>query len=138
MSIQRSIGAALETRLLAFLPAMPVALPNVSYTPVIGTPYLKADRLPAGSVRRSIGVDGLNVYTGIYQVMVCFPSGPTPGNWGGAGWCESKADAIANHFPIGAVYASVRIAAVSCAPALSDAAWYSIPVSIAYELVSSL
>lgn len=130
MSTDRSIFAALDTRLAAFNPAMPTAFPNVSFTPS-NVEWLKVDYLPARPVRRSIGVDGQNAYPGIYQVMVNWPANTGPG------LCQSRADAIANHFPLGAVYGGVRIVAVSCGPALSAADWYSIPVSITYELVTS-
>lgn len=130
MSTDRSIFAALDTRLAAFTPTMPTDHPNEGYTP--GTSeWLKVDYLPAGQVRRSIGADGQNVYPGIYQVKVNWPAGQGPG------LCQTRADAIANWFPRGAVYGGVRIVSVSCGPASSDASWYSIPVSINYELVTT-
>lgn len=130
MSTHRTIFATLDTRLAMYNPALPTAYPNVNFTPGT-TPWLRVGHLPAPVVRRSIGLDGQNVYTGIYQVTAFCPAGSGPGA------CESLADSIANHFPIGSVYSGVRIAAVSCAPALSDVDWYSIPVSITYESVTT-
>ena len=134
MSIQRPIFAALDARLNVYTPAPPIAWPNVGFTP--GTvAYLKVSHLPAPSVRRSIGADGQNVYTGIYQVIVNAPAGQGPGA------AETMADAIANWFPIGSTYTSsgvtVRIAAVSCLPPTSEPDWYRVPVSITYEAVST-
>lgn len=131
MSTDRAIFAALDTRLAAFVPAMPTAWPNVNFNPTKGTAWLKVDHLPAQPVRRSIGVNGQNAYPGVFQVMVNWPPGV------GAGDAQTRADAIANHFPLGAVYGGVRVAAVRCGPPLSDAEWFSIPVSITYELVTT-
>lgn len=131
MSTNRTIFAALDTRLAAFLPAMPTAWPNNVFTPEPGTAWLKVAHLPAAPVRRSIGVDGQNAYPGIYQVMVNFPAG------GGPGAAQTRADAIANHFPLGAVYGGARIVAVNCGPAMPSADWFAIPVSVTYELVTS-
>lgn len=134
MSVQQPIFATLDGRLAAFTPVMPTAWPNVAFTPGT-TAYLKVDHLPAPSVRRSIGADGQNVYTGIYQVVVNYPPNQGPG------LAESRADAVANWFPIGSTYTAngvtVRIAAVSCAPAKSEPDWYRVPVSITYEAVTS-
>lgn len=134
MSIQRPVFALLDAQLGTYTPAPPIAWPNVPYTPGTAA-WLRVSHLPAPSVRRSIGVDGQNVYTGIYQVTVNAPAGKGPGA------AETLADAIANWFPIGSTYTAngvtVRIAAVSCAPALSEPDWYRVPVSITYETVST-
>lgn len=127
--MSRAAFAALDTRLAAFTPAMPIAWPNRVFQPETGTPYLKVDHLPAPRVRRSIGMDGRDVYPGVYQVMVCYPAGND------AGAAELRADLVAAHFPIGAAYSGVRIAAVSTAPAIQEPGWFSIPVSITYELI---
>ena len=131
MSAHRTAFAALDARMAAYAPAISTAWPNRDYTPTLGTDWLRVVHLPAPTVRRSIGADGQNIYTGIYQVTVHAPSGAGPGH------AETLADAVANHFPLGAVYGGVRIASVSCAPASQDAGWYRIPVSITYELVTS-
>lgn len=131
MSIDRSTFASLDARIAAYLPATPTAWPNVPFTPG-AVAWLKVDHMPAPPVRRSIGTSGLNAYPGIYQVLVSVPAGSGPGA------AETLADSIANWFPLGSVFGAVRIATVSVHPALSDAAWYSIPVSVTYETVSSL
>lgn len=131
MSTNRTIFAALDTRLAAFAPAMPTQWPNEAYEPTPGTAWLKVSHIPGAPVRRSIGVDGQNAYPGIFQVMVNYPPGFGPGA------AQTRADAIANHFPLGAVYGGARIVAASCGPAPSSAEWYAIPVSITYELVTS-
>ena len=131
MSAHRTAFAALDTRMAAFTPATPTAWPNREYSPVAGTDWLQVAHLPAPTVRRSIGADGQNAYTGIYQITVNTAPGAGPGH------AESLADTVANHFPLGAVFGGVRIAAVSCAPALQDSGWYRIPVSVTYELVTS-
>ena len=130
MSTNRSIFTALDTRMAAFVPVTPTAWPNATFTPP-AVPWLKVSHLPARPVRRSLGVDGQNAYPGIYQVMVNVPAGAGPGDG------ESMSDLVANHFPLGAVYGGVRIVAVGCSPAISGPDWYSIPVSITYELVTS-
>lgn len=131
MSAHRSVFAPLDTRMAAYTPALPIAWPNRVYTPTTGVSYLKVDHLPSPTVRRSIGSDGQNVYTGIFQVVGNTPADKGPGE------AEILADSIANFFPLGAVYSGVRIAAVSVAPAVTDAPWYRTPVSITYEFVTT-
>ncbi len=130
MSAQATIFAALDTRMAAFTPATPIAWPNVSFTPGTAS-RLQVYHLPARASRRSIGLNGQNAYPGVYQVTVSTPDG------GGGGAAYELADLVANWFPIGSVYGGVRIVSVSCSPALSSPGWFSVPVSITYELITS-
>lgn len=130
MTAQSSIFTAMDTRMATFTPSTPTAYPNVSFTPGVVS-WLQVGHLPGKPSRRSIGVNGMNSYPGVYQVMVNCPSGSGPGA------ANTLADAVANYFPIGSVYGGVRVVSVGCSPAIPSPGWYSIPVSIFYELITS-
>ena len=136
MGVQRDISSALEQRLAAYTPALPVAYPNEIYSPAIGNSYLKAARMPAKTVRNTIGANGLNEYAGIWQMDVAFPSK------GGQGLAETYADGLTTWFYPGLTLTqgttTVVITAISQMPARTEPDWYTIPIVASYRTTSPL
>lgn len=89
------ISAALDSRLSSFSGGDPIAWPNVEYTPVSGTLFLRPTNLPISSEQIGLGDEGLDSHSGIYQIDVVAMAGE------GRGAAEAKADAVANHFSRG-------------------------------------
>ena len=134
MGVPRDLSSALEQRLAAYTPALPIAYPNETYTPNVGVAYLKPSRMPAKTIRNTIGVNGLNEYSGIYQIDVAFPSK------GGQGTCESYADGLTAWFPPGLTLTvgttTVVVTGISQLTARTEPDWYTIPLSISYRSIS--
>ena len=74
-TIESNIMAALFTRLQALVlnPAMPIAWPNVSYTPPATQKYLRVGYVPNVANRMTIGSDGPHQHLGLMQVSVYWP-----------------------------------------------------------------
>lgn len=72
MTIEASIMAALFTRLQALVlsPAMPIAWPNVAYTPPADQRYLRVQFVPNVAKRLTIPSDGPHQHLGLMQVSV--------------------------------------------------------------------
>lgn len=51
-----------------------ISWPNIHYTPVNGTAYLKADLIPATSASVGIGINTPNRITGFLQVSIVVPA----------------------------------------------------------------
>ena len=134
MGVPRDLSSAFEQRLAAYTPALPIAYPNETYTPNVGVAYLKPYRLPAKTIRNTIGVNGLNEYSGIYQISVAYPSK------GGQGPAETYADGLTGWFPPGLTLTigttTVVVTSISQLPASTEPDWYTIPISVSYRAIS--
>lgn len=133
-SIETSIETALFARmaLLVLAPALPVAWPNVAFTPPSPRRYLRVSHLPNTTDRLYQGQKGSHRHQGILQVLVCHPlnSGETA--------AREIAGTVASHFPAGLkLYsgeAKVKITKrADIASALTTDTEIHIPVSIAYR-----
>lgn len=127
------IRAALESRLNAMSPSFPTAWENAAYTPEIGTPFQWVTLLPAETQNPTFAGIGseLAFEQGIFQVSIYEPRGV------GSGAAAARADALRDQFKRGLTLTSggvnVKIARTpSIAPALLEADWYVVPVSIPY------
>jgi len=130
MSVFTDISIALDTRLGTMSGLPDVAWPNRTYTPVIGTTYLRPTLLPADSIAATVGTSGTDENIGVYQVSVFTEAG----NGKSAGMVMS--DLIASHLKRDTelTYNSrtVRIKNVSQSPASTSGGWFQIPVNIEY------
>lgn len=115
--------AALDTRLDG-MDSTPIAWPNIPYEPGNAT-YLKPSFIPAGTLQVTLGDTGKDETLAIYQVEVISPRG--------AGR-SSLPDTIADRFKRGTILTyngvSLRVRSVSIGSALTDGAYYIVPVSI--------
>jgi hypothetical protein len=122
------IEAAFTVRMNEMNDRPGVAWPNVKFEPNAKKPYLRLSILPAQTVQASLGSIGKDETNGICQISVFVPAGSGRTN---------LPDMIADHFKRGTVLAynttRVRLRAPSIGPAISDGAFYFVPVSIPYQ-----
>jgi hypothetical protein len=128
---QVAIRKALEKRLAAMPAALSTAYENVTFNPVAGTPYQRANLLPNTPDN---AVQGGKMYfdRGIFQVTLCYPMGAGPNA------AESKAQAVRDWFWRGTslVEGSVTVHVTNTpriSPALIDGDRFCIPVSVSYQ-----
>lgn len=129
-----AIQVALSAHVATLSPALPIAWANVAYTPIVGTPFMRVNFLPAQTYNPSMGVGALDLkrYTGIMQVTLFYPINQ------GEGDPRRKADAVIALFPRGLTLTSSGVVVhvdntPSAAPGYSQDAWYVLPVSVYYR-----
>lgn len=134
VGIESLITEALLQRLaaLALTPALPVAYPNVAFTPPVGGSYLEA-REPLRSSTEAIGISRWNEHTGIFQIDVVYRAQD------GAIAPTEIADKVADWFKRGTrlINGSVRVdinEPPSVAASMADAPYIRIPVSVRYRV----
>ena len=131
MTVFRDIDAALDAQLNTLTGLPPVAWENKSYTPTMGTLYLRPTSLPGTNAQSSLGTTGQDRNIGIYQVDVMAKLGT------GKKLSTAMADSIADHFKRGSILTynglSVRIRSASRkAGRKTGDGWYMVPVEIEY------
>lgn len=115
-----------------FSPVLPVAWPNVSFTPPANQRYLRVQFVPNVANRFLIDSDGAHQHLGLLQVSVCWTKGA------GETAPREIAGAVAAHFPcdLKLTSGSVRVR-ITKRPDVSDIivedAAIQIPVMIAWE-----
>lgn len=134
-TVEAKIADALLTYLgtLTLSQALPIAMPNVDFTPPAGGKYLSAAHLPNATSQVTLGDNGFNRHIGLLQVSVVWPQN--------AGDIEPKeiAGQVVAHFKRGTVIShdgiTLRIVQPpSVAPAIPDPPGYQIPVTIPYMI----
>ena len=131
--IESDIETALFDRVasLALSPVLPIAWPNVDYTPPADGLYMSVQLFPNGVQRYSQTGADPKQRIGILQITVVTPLNQGPSN------ATLIASQIAEHFPAdlimrsGAVKVSVTDAP-SIAPAIKTDASHDVPLSIPY------
>jgi hypothetical protein len=124
------VRVALESRLSALTPAIPVAWENVAYTPDLKTAFQRPTLLRAAPQNPALG-SSFYREVGVYQVLLCYPlsSGPAA--------AEDRATLVRNWFPRGssltASGTTVTIRSTpTIGPGMSDGSFWCVPVSIPY------
>ncbi|WP_211440924.1 phage tail terminator-like protein [Collimonas humicola] len=130
------IRAALETQLATVSPLLATAYENMPFTPVAGVPYLKPVLMPAETTNPTFG-DNFHRESGIFQVMLCYPTLAANGGLQGSGASGQMANLIRNAFRRGQSfsYSGVtvqidRTPTVSTGMIVGDR--YCVPVRIRY------
>lgn len=95
MAAEWEIMAALYARLASYVasPVLPVAWPNVAFTPPANQRYIRAAFVPNMAARALIDSDGPHQHFGLLQVSVMWTKGQ------GEAAPRQIAGAIADHFP---------------------------------------
>ncbi len=75
---RQHIRAALESRLASLTPAWPVAWENVSFAPVVGTPWMRARVLFGRTTALGFGQDAGEEWSGVLHVGIFTPAGKGP------------------------------------------------------------
>lgn len=138
MTIEVAIQDALFGRLKTANLIDQIAWPDVEYVPTNGVTYLEVHKIMRAAPQDlSINFGGSTVLRGIFQVDVVYPdnAGPTPG--------LTLAEQLRALFDKGTqMTAGGRRLQIVKRPAIAndteaDAPWVRLPVSIAYELVTT-
>ena len=134
VGVEAQIQEALFTRLaaLVFVPALPVAYPDVAFTSPAGGQWLEAVVLRAAP--QGIGISAWDEHAGILQVTVVTKQFPT----GGTKTPTQIADAVAAWFSRGTrlTNGSVQVDVYekpAVASPIADAPYTRTPVSIRYR-----
>jgi hypothetical protein len=131
MSEFTNISAALDKHLSEMAGLPDVAWENKDYEPTQGTSYLRPTILPAETFQASLGTNGQDEHTGIYQVDVMVEAGKGKK----AGY--ALADLVADQFARGTdlVYSgvTVTIRQTSRQTGATDNGWFVVPVEIDYQ-----
>jgi hypothetical protein len=133
VGVESQITEALLTRLgtLTFSPTLPVAYPNVTFTPPTSGPYLHA-HAPLRAATQAVGISAWDEHAGIFQVDVVYRAQD------GVVKPTQIADAVAAHFPrnLHLANGSVRVdinEPPSIAGPVTDGTNLKTPVSIRYR-----
>lgn len=125
-----SIREALETRLSTVTGSHPIAYMNQNFVPTKGTLWLRGTLLPAQTAGVTIGLDGNDLYQGLFQVDVFAPQGK------GSGQALRIADDVIEHYAKGTVLTAgvfrIRIDNGWILPPLEEPEWYQVPVTIGW------
>jgi len=125
------IENAMRTQLATMVGVLPIAWPNSEFTPTIGTPYLRFNILFATPSQNTLGTTGTNELLGFVQVDVVYPSS------GGNGLSRAMVGKITEQFKRGVVpsYSGQTVTVLNAYPsgAISDADWYTVPVTINFR-----
>jgi hypothetical protein len=127
MTISASIRAALEVALAA-VPGIPAAraYQGVLFTPVLGTPWVRASIVWTTQRQAALGTD-LYLHEGLFLVNVFSPQGK------GAKAVEAIADAICADFvPTAPLGNGVRVRYAQKAALIEEPDWLSIPITIGF------
>lgn len=137
MTTETLIMEALFARLgtLVFAPAMPIAWPNVAFTPPADHRYLRVQFVPNVANRMMISSDGTHQLLGLLQVSVYWTKGQ------GESAAREIAGQIAAHFPADLTLASggtnVRITKrPDVVDMIIEDAAIQIPVMVAWEVLA--
>jgi hypothetical protein len=134
MGVFSDIRQALEAKLANLSPMPSCAWPGVAFTPAPGTLFIKPDLVPGITNQHELGSTGPFKYLGVFQVSVFAPPGL------GMGAALTQADAIEALFKRAKLTANntvIYISSVSVGPALPEADWLLLPVSINYFAFAS-
>ena len=125
------IGAAFDSFLQAFTPAMDVAWEGTVYEPQAGRPYLSVKLAAYNAAPAGMGANVAIIENGTYAVNVNWPAGAgrqPPG---------AVASALAKYFARGVTLArsdgrTITITSSSAAPSTETDGWITIPVLVRF------
>jgi len=124
------ITHALYKHYSTFTASIRMVSENESYTPTLGTPYLKTWVMPVPTETITLGPDGVHWYIGVFQISCYYPQAF------GSNDAKVMAGRLVSHFFRGTqvtynnILVKMRQAWVN--PGFQEDAWYVVPVSINY------
>lgn len=139
--VEVAIEKALLNRVIAYCvsPAIPLSLPNVTFTPPVAAPgvfYLRASFLPAETFALGVGYNSTHQHYGIFQVDVFakLGEGEYPAGRQAAGliaYFKRGTQMYQDGFTVNIIRAPSR------GPLLKSDPWIQIPVNIPYIAFAS-
>jgi hypothetical protein len=131
------IRQLLEVHLNVLSGGLPTAWENVPYKPVVGTPYQRANLLPAETDNPTMGVaegsgTALKRETGVFQLTLFYPLNE------GAGKATERAELLRDHYKRGTFLSAGNVRLVidrspSIGRALVDDGYFVVPISVPYR-----
>lgn len=127
----KDILDGLEAQLLtmANLPTN-IVWENDTFTPTIGTTFMRVSTLPVEPVQTSLGTAGLNTQTGTFALDLFFQKGV------GRAIQNTLVSEIVGHFSRGTTITQnsvvIRMEKVSPLPAIEEDNWFHVPVHVKY------
>lgn len=125
---------ALTSPMASVLPDVDRVFPNRDYTPTTGEPYMKYFVLRNQPGAATLGADGLDVHTGVFQISLFYPKS--------TGDIEllkaaDEIETVYQHYmrrqSLTSGDVSVRITSVGAGNSSADSAWFFMPININYE-----
>ncbi len=132
-AIETRIAEGLFARLatLVLEPALPIAYPNVDFTPPADNRWLRVTEIPAPAAAFAFATGGTRDHAGVLQIDVLWPQGT------GMAAPRQVADALVAHFTPGRVIycdgAKIKITQAWIGQKLDDPPRISLPVSLRYR-----
>lgn len=135
MSFYDDIRSALETQLSTIVGIPAIAWENVNFTPTTGTPYIQVRNLPTARRPAVRGLNPVQRYQGVFQLLVHYPEGVGPSA------SEDMVDLILTAFEATidlsftnpdteVIYVTIDYS--EQVGAYSNSPWYTTPVNIGY------
>lgn len=116
------------------IPAEHRVFPNAEYTPEIGTPHMRYFVLRNQPSVATLGADGLDVHTGVFQISLFYPKSTGDIDLLKA---ADEIEAVYQQYVRGAYLSigsvNVRITSVGLGDTSADSAWFFAPININYE-----
>lgn len=124
------ISGALETKLATWVNIPTVAYENESYTPIIGTRYLRAYNVPSIAQPNTLGDPGSSLIYGTFYLDLMNPAGE------GRGTGDELADELIQVFKKGTVITltglNIHVITSGRETSQSETDWYMIPIRVKY------
>lgn len=124
-----NIRAAFEKRIAALSGVPEIDYENVTYKPVIGTPYLRVRLIPANNLPAGVGVDAPNRSEGIFTIDIFRPT--NDGSQSAGTLAQSIIDQFARGSTLTESGTSVKIknTEIRSAP-IESGDWYLTPITV--------
>ena len=137
--IYDSIRAALETKLVSTLGAVPIAYENVAFEPTTGTLFVKPVFIPTTTQPATRGSSPQLLYQGVFNVTVYAPEGNGPSQADNS--CNTITNAFAATTDISFVVGSdtyiVHVRYAERQQGRIDTPWYTVPVNIGWYIYNT-
>lgn len=125
---------ALTSPMANVLPSVDKVFPNEEYTPTIDRPHMRYYVLPNQPRAATLGADGLDVHTGVFQISLFYPKSTGDIDLLRA---ADEVETVYQQYVRGAYLSSgsvnVRITSVGLGNTSADSAWFFAPININYE-----
>lgn len=127
---QFDISKVLRDRLLT-LPSSPeLATEGASYTPTVGTTFIRETNLGGDTTAEQLNA-GLQEINGVYQIDIFTPT--EHGKWAGLALVDELNTLFPHNLKLTRNDLTLRIKRLDRAPAFEDGAWLVTPVSVYYQ-----
>lgn len=135
MTLYVDIQGALENALLDINGIPDLAPEGVSYTPVVGTPYMTAVIVPVSGKPDTMGDENFKLHEGLFMITLSYPNGR------GLGEVVAMADNIKNAFQVNDTFTQnstiVRVRYAERRPHLLEPDWIRLPIEIFWYIFST-